>query len=118
LSFKNLLALAASSYRHKESDPARYKEFEELLKRAGHLEDERNQIMHCIWAAGSTADRICRVKFTAKQKRGYDAKFEEKSLDDLNELADALMHLAEDIVKWQLTYVKNNGLMGTIHLSS
>ena len=49
LSFKNLLALAASSYRHKESDAARYKEFETLLKRAGQLVEERIQIMHCIW---------------------------------------------------------------------
>ena len=58
------------------------------------------------------------MKFTAKQKRGYEAKFEEKSLDDLNKLADALRRLGENILKWQLTYVKSNGLMETIHLSS
>lgn len=115
LSFKGLLALAASTYRHKETEQARLSEFEEILKHAGQLEDERNQIMHCIWGAGSTADKICRVKVTAKQKRGHNVKFEEKSLADLEQLANSLAVLAGEILDWQIRYAEISGLMKTIN---
>jgi hypothetical protein len=97
LSFRSIQALASSIFRHKCEHDEQIGELEHLLKRISDAEAKRNQIIHSIWAAGDTAEKITRIKYTAKIKKGFDVKFEQYTAVHLMEIADEISELAFDL---------------------
>ena len=97
LSFKNLRALLISLYKERHGENVDFPALRELVKRAAQAEETRNQITHSIWAAGDAADRITRIKTTAKESRGFHFHAEGWSESDLAKVALELKTLAGDI---------------------
>ena len=73
-----------------------------LLKRAGELEESRNQVTHSIWGAGdsSAVPTITRIKSTAKQKAGFKVLLEPWDIDQFRKLTCALLALVEDVQRF------------------
>lgn len=97
LSFKNSRAILISLYKERHGDDSDFKIIRELMKRAGKIEEKRNQITHSVWAAGKDANSITRCKTTAKEKCGLRFKFEDVTADYLAEIADDIKKLAHEI---------------------
>ena len=111
LSFSNLRAAIISLYleRHGEDeDSARLKE---LLSEAGKVEEERNRITHSIWAAAASSDSIIRIKFTARESRGFHAASEQYDADRLSGFAGSVGELAWQILQFQIDLIKRGKLV-------
>jgi hypothetical protein len=96
LSFRNLRALVTSLYRERHGEAADFETLRELMKRAGQLEEKRNQITHSIWGAGKCPGTVTRIKTTAKETRGIHFDFQDVSADDLDTVANEIKTLAEE----------------------
>jgi len=90
--------------RHGEGDD--FQVLKQLLKKAGQIEEERNRIIHSIWGAGSSADKITRMKVTCRDRRGFG--FQSQEYDEaqfiafntrIKELTSALQQLYIDLLK-------------------
>jgi hypothetical protein len=97
LSFRNLVGLLSSIFRHRMGDSEKVEELEALLTRALQVEEKRNIITHSVWGAGNTRETITRVKTTAKKAKGLRHQFEQMSVADLNEIAEQVAVLAHEI---------------------
>lgn len=51
LSFKQLLSVLSSLYRHTRKNETRIRELDNLIKRALQVAEKRNLICHSIWGA-------------------------------------------------------------------
>jgi hypothetical protein len=97
VAFKNLRALAISLYKERHGEDGDFVSLRGLMTRAGQLEEKRNQIMHSVWAVGSSTDTVTRIKTTAKEKHGVRFHFEDVAEQDLAEVANDLKRLGEDV---------------------
>jgi hypothetical protein len=97
LAFRNLRALAVSLYRERHGEDADFEVLRALMRRAGYLEEQRNQITHSIWAAGDSADTVTRIKTTAKEQRGLHFDWTRVGEEDLAAVAEAMKLLAGEI---------------------
>jgi hypothetical protein len=70
LSFKNLLSMVSSLYRHVRTNETKIAELDNLLKRALQVAEKRNMICHSIWGEGKTPNSITRIKTTARVAKG------------------------------------------------
>ena len=94
LSFRNLLALLSSLYRFRKTKQEDIEKLDSLLKRASALEEQRNQVVHSTWAINmSDPNSLSRYKVTAKQKSGLKHTVEEKTIEELNHIADEMVSL-------------------------
>ena len=66
LSFRNLVGLLSSIYKHRINDEERITELERLLNRALYAEEQRNIIAHSSWGVGDKAETITRFKTDRK----------------------------------------------------
>jgi hypothetical protein len=105
LSFRNLRALATSLYRERHGEDADFETLREITKRAGRLEEERNQIVHSIWAAGKNPGTVTRIKTTAKERRGIHFDFQEVGADDLDIVANEIKTLAEEAQRFWIDLI-------------
>jgi hypothetical protein len=103
LAFKNLRALAVSLYKERRGEDADFAALKALMQRAAQLEERRNQITHSLWAVGSVAGTVTRVKATAKEKCGIRFQFEDLTEQDLAAVANDLKQLGEEV---QLFWIK------------
>lgn len=101
LSFKSLRALLISLYLERHGEDDDFNKLRDFMKRAGQTEEKRNQIVHSVWAAGKDKQYITRIKTTAKEKYGIRFNFEEVSIKDLNEFANDIRKLAEELMNFQ-----------------
>jgi len=118
LSFKNLRALGISLYLEKFGEDDDYKSLRNFMKRAGKIEEQRNQIIHSIWTAGKDKNHVNRNKTTAKEKDGLKFKSEEYSVERLSNLATQIKILAFDVQQFWLHLLEtsktyNNPAKGT-----
>lgn len=97
ISFRTLLDIFGSIYRHKVTDTNGLAEIDTLLARCGQAEEKRNAVMHSVWAVGHSPSTVMRFKTTAKRKRGFDFKSQEMSVNDLDAIAEELAEAAGDI---------------------
>jgi hypothetical protein len=88
LSFKTLLSLLSSLYRHATKSDSKIKELDNLLKRALQVEEKRNVISHSIWGTGQTPNSITRINTTAKISKGLRRQFEQTTVKDLDLMID------------------------------
>lgn len=108
LSFRNLVSLLSSIFRHTVSEADKITELEELLGKALMVEEKRNVITHSVWAAGNTPETITRIKTTAKKSKGLRHQFEQMSVDDLNKIAEQIAELAQEIRMFLLRQLESN----------
>ena len=110
LSFRNLIALLSSIFRHRTEDSEKVKMLDALLKRALQLEEKRNIITHSVWAGGKTpdTDTITRVKRSAKIYKGLRHQFEQIGVADLNKIAKEIAVLAEEIQTFMIDQMEAN----------
>jgi len=105
LSFARLRATVVGLYvdRHGEDDD--FQVLKQLLKKAGQIEEERNRITHSIWGAGSSPDKITRMRVTCRESRGFG--FRRQEYDEtqfiafntrINELTSAFQELYIDLL--------------------
>ena len=98
LSFQKLRALCVSLYKERRGDDAPgLEKLRDLMRRAGKIEETRNQITHSVWGAGNTPETVTRFKTTAKEKKGLEFRFEHIDEDRLASLAEGIKVLASDI---------------------
>ncbi len=112
LSFRGVRALVANLYRerHGDDDPD-FPTLLALLRRAADLEQQRNIIIHSLWAAGGDAVSVTRIKTTAKEKAGLRFDFEAVTANDLKALADSILQLAHDIQDFLISFMEARGTM-------
>lgn len=106
LSFKNSRAILISLYKERYGEDSDFKIARELMRRAGKIEEKRNQITHSVWAAGKDANSITRCKTTAKEKCGLRFKFENVTADDLTKIADDTKKLALEIQDFTIALIE------------
>lgn len=98
LSFRNLRALCVSLYKERAGDDAPgLEKLRDLMRRAGKIEEARNQITHSVWGAGDTPETVTRFKTTAREKHGLEFRFEQIDEGGLASLAEDMKVLASDI---------------------
>jgi hypothetical protein len=110
LSFSDLRAAVLSLYRDRYGEDEDYSKLKELVSRAGKIEEERNRIVHSIWAAGDSAQTIMRVKVTARQKRGYRADFEQYDQTRLEGFITTIKEVVETTMKLRAALVATGKL--------
>ena len=111
LSFKNLRSLLVSLYKERHGKDSDFKKLQDLMKQAAQIEDKRNSITHSIWAVGKDKEHITRMKTTAKEKHGVRFKFEQVSLQALQDFADRIKLLAEEILCFRIELLKNKKII-------
>jgi hypothetical protein len=94
LSFRQLRGLVLSLYREARGMSG-LAELERLMKRAGQIEEKRNQIVHSTWGAGVDKTIITRMKTTAKSELRY--RFDQMSEADFRVLIDDIQILAGEV---------------------
>jgi hypothetical protein len=97
LAFKNLRALVISLYLERHGRDDDFVTLRGYMNRAARVEEKRNQIIHSVWGAGKNANTITRVKATAKEKHGLRFQFEDVTAESLQDFANDIKALAEDI---------------------
>ena len=107
LSFKALRALAVSLYLQRNGKDEHHEAFRGLVKRAAEIEDQRNQITHSLWGAGTGAVSITRIKTTAKERHGIRFMFEEVTIKQLADFALSIKVLAKDLQDFKLLLVQS-----------
>jgi hypothetical protein len=70
MSFQSLFKAFDSLIRYKITDPEQLKRSEDLVKRLKKAEEDRNKVIHSIYAFEVNAPGIMRFKATAKQGKG------------------------------------------------
>jgi hypothetical protein len=101
LPFRGLRALVISLYKERHGEDDDFLRLQELTKRAGEIEEKRNQITHSVWAAGQHPGTVTRVKTTVKEKQGVRFHFENVREMDLAKVADDIKQLAGDFMQFQ-----------------
>jgi hypothetical protein len=76
VSFRGLLDLLSSIFRHRVADEALRAELDAVLRRAEAVERRRNLVTHSEWGMGSTPETRTRIKMTARQGKGLKHEFE------------------------------------------
>ena len=103
MSFRALRGVVFSLAKARLGDGEPLDELSALLRRAGALEEARNEVTHSIWAAGDKSPpTITRVKRTAKQKQGFKARFEPWTIDRFSQLTTDLLGLADEIQRFHI----------------
>jgi hypothetical protein len=105
LSFRSLLTLTSSLWKHQVSDPERTAEFEALLEDAQEAEQRRNVLTHSLWGAGESPGTVTRVKATAKPRKGLRHQFQQMSVKELNDIADFISEVAAKSLYFTLRMV-------------
>lgn len=108
LSFKNLRALIISLYLERSGRNEDFDVLRKLMSRAKKIEDERNLITHSIWGAGSAANKIVRIKTTAKESSGIKFHFLEMDDNELRAIADEIKSLSEEISDFRFFLAENS----------
>ncbi len=98
LSFKQKVALFSSLYRYKVHSTEEPAELKNLLSRVAQAEEKRNATIHAIWGPGTTKETVTRVKTTAKRSSGLKLHFQEMSVQDLDEIADFIADVTNDVL--------------------
>lgn len=96
LSFRVLLQLASSLYRHRVSDPEGIAQFDELLARISEAGDRRNQMIHSLWM-GNLDGRTLRYKATIRQREGLKRQIQGMAVKDLDEIATLIAQVTREI---------------------
>jgi glutamate synthase domain-containing protein 1 len=101
LSFQKAVHLFSALLRHRfpHRDDSDLKKLCAQLTRA---EEERNAIVHSTWALAA-ADRVMRIKMTAKGK--LKTRFYELSVSDIRAIALRIHTTAEDLLNFYLSLV-------------
>lgn len=108
LSFKQLIQLLMSLFRHRISDPTKTSTMLKLLKKCRGLELERNRVVHSYWTASAAFDVARRRKFTAKFKRGYNREFKSVPIREIRKLASEIQDATSEIGRLSLQWYDNN----------
>lgn len=95
LSFRNLLDVLGSLYRFRTNGG---EEFEDLLRRLGSAEEERNRVVHSIWGAGVEPGTVLRVK-GAKKRHGRKLNITEMTIAEVAKIADDIAELSSNVVQ-------------------
>lgn len=106
LSFKALRALTVSLYLERNGEDENFEAFRELISRTAEAEQQRNQITHSLWGAGSDAASITRFKTTAKESQGIRFHFENVTSDQLADFAKNIKILSDDIQRFWISLIK------------
>jgi len=102
LSFRKLLDLLSSLFRHRVSDPQLIEELNGLIAEAAQAEEKRNLITHSYWAASDTRETITRAKMTARRYGGLKHQFEPMSVQDLDDIADFIAAAENHITQFMV----------------
>jgi hypothetical protein len=97
LSFRNLVGLLSSLYKHFVNESEKIEELDALLTTALTIEEKRNIVTHSLWGAGYTHETITRIKMTAKKAKGLRHQYEQMSAEDLSKIAERIAELSHDV---------------------
>lgn len=111
LSFKNLRALLVSLYLERHGEDSEFKKLREYMKRAGQVEEKRNQITHSVWVVGKDRNHITRIKTTAKEKHGIRFQFNEISSEKLLDIAKEIKSLAGELQNFYVELLEKNKII-------
>jgi len=103
LSFRNLVGLLSSIYKHRINDEGRIAELELILNQGLYAEEQRNKVTHSVWAAGDRPETITRFKSTAKKSKGLSHQFEQMTVEDLDKIADLAADVAGEIQAFMIS---------------
>ncbi len=92
--FPRLLNMARALYIDQHGRDGHYQDLDALLREAENAYSQRNLVTHSIWATGSTLDSAMRVKFSARDKKGFTATFKEMDAHGVHEQAEGFKALA------------------------
>jgi len=103
LPFRTVRSLVISLYLERHGEDDDFHTLKELMKRACHVEKERNRIAHSIWGAGENRDTLTRIKTTAKERQGLSFQYESVTTDMLREIATEIRQVANDVLSFQVS---------------
>lgn len=108
---KIVRSLVVSLYKERHGEDKDFAELRKLMRRAEKLEQERNQIVHSMWAAGDTPTQATRIKTTAKESRGLHFHFQRMDEKDLTKIVEDIKRLSADIFLWEWPFVEAGKLL-------
>ena len=111
LAFSNLRAAIISLFLERHGQGEDFSRLKAIIAEAGKLEEERNRITHSVWAAGETSKSITRLKFTARESRGFQAVSEQYDADRLSAFAAEVRTLAWTLLQFQVELVNRGKLV-------
>lgn len=108
LSFKQLVSTLSSLllFTLGENDP-HYLQFDKISKQLFKAEQERNIVVHSIWASTSestSTNDVIRIKTTAKHKKGLRKDFINMSLSELRKISDSMDEAYKDLCLFELNF--------------
>ncbi len=106
LSFKNIKALIKSLYLEQHGKDDDLNTLDSLLKRAGKVEELRNQITHSIWAIKGDMKTIVTIKTTAKENHGLKTSSTSYTAEDLRKFCDEIKQLGQAIFEFQAHLIR------------
>ena len=78
-------------------------ELVDMRCRLQQAEDDRNRVIHSMWAATIEVGAITRIKDKAQAKRGLEHKIEDWTLEQLDGLADEINELIYDMLRFTIS---------------
>lgn len=107
LSFKGLVSLTASLYKYRIHDSKKVEDLRKLLGQVLQAEEQRNLIVHSSWGMTTSDDTppkttVHRGRLTARLKKGYHYQHEEMSADDLDKIAELLLDIQQEVMKFMI----------------
>jgi hypothetical protein len=112
LSYRALVNLASALLRYKLDNPAKINEFENLLKEANTLEQERNKYVHSLWLPNEDNTLMFRMKTTAKSAQGLRQQFEPADIEQIDRTAMALLDIGRRINLFSMENLTGNSISG------
>ncbi len=72
---------------------------EQHIKKASQLEQDRNTMLHSVWAVGTAEDPSTRLKYIISRRKGFEVVVEQVSPGDIQSIADDMKKLSEEFLK-------------------
>lgn len=112
LSFKVLRDVVVSLFRERHGDlDIDLKALEDLSKRAGVIEEERNRFTHSTWGAGLSPTESTRIRVSVREKNGLRFQFEELGEDDVKAFNVSIRALANEVLGFRVRLVGESKLV-------
>lgn len=99
LSFRQLLNVTQGIYNVVESNDERLANFNEIVRNANILEQQRNKITHSFYGQQEESQNIIRYKNTTKGKQGFKEQKEIVNAESINKIACEISELSTELMK-------------------
>ena len=114
LSFRNILNLLGSLYKHRTNDNDFRKKVDDLLKNISNLEQNRNSLIHSTYGLTKDPETIARFKNTARMKHGLKNNFDIITIEQIDHLVVEIENANSEVINLFLEYAEKNDIIDRV----